>query len=327
MLHYEVQEVWCTVTETDGETIITPISTSLYEYLEEQLREDEVWSEIEDILGSYSTTITPGVYTSNDEAGLGEDDQPLHDKQPITVTNQLGNTKMISWTKHWNDVFTNEQNQRPDLYLDIYRMYHDEDGKIVVKLFREDYIWTPDVDDTDYTWTVTLSNVQKYDSLGYEIFYYAVERTKINFESYDYDVAHYSHPDPDDENKMIDLGSRDELSEEGKKHVGEYGNLILDMQEGGDGYQAIPEDNKADYPNYALLEGGTITNSLSNEVTIQGRKVWVGTNGFPEVDLPAVTFAVDRYTGDTPPEQSAWEQDQEIGKSPPSPSPTGPLST
>ena len=309
VLHYEVQEVWCTVTETDGETIITPISTSLYEYLEEQLREDEVWSEIEDILGSYSTTITPGVYTSNDEAGLGEDDQPLHDKQPITVTNQLGNTKTISWTKHWNDVFTNEQNQRPDLYLDIYRMYHDEDEEIVVELFREDYIWTPDVDDTDYTWTVTLSNVQKYDSLGYEIFYYAVERTKINFESYDYDVAHYSHPDPDDENKMIDLGSRDELSEAGKENVGGYGDLILDMQEGGDGYQAIPEVNKADYPSYALLEGGTITNSLTNEVTIQGRKVWVGTGGFPEEDLPAVTFAVDRYTGVEPPEENEWAEE------------------
>ena len=308
VLHYEVQEVWV-VTGEDGDDSEELTPEELYGWLQKNLSESDTWEQIKDVLSAYSTTITEGEYESNDEAGLGEDGQPLHDKQPITVTNQLGNTKMISWTKHWNDVFTNEQNQRPDLYLDIYRMYHDEDGKIVVKLLREDYIWTPDVNDTDYTWTVTLSNVQKYDSLGYEIFYYAVERTKINFESYDYDVAHYSYPNPENEGAMIDLGSRDALSEDGEENVGGYGYLILDMQEDGDGYQAIPEDNKADYPHYALLEGGTITNSLTNEVTIQGRKVWVGTGGFPEEDLPAVTFAVDRYTGVEPPEENEWAEE------------------
>lgn len=32
-------------------------------------------------------------------------------------------------------------------------------------------------------------------------------------------------------------------------------------------------------------------------MTIQGRKVWVGTEGFPREDLPDVTFAVDQYLG------------------------------
>lgn len=307
VLHYEVEEVWVVTDKNGGKSKeLTP--EELYEWLQKNLAEDsDTWKQIEDVLSAYSTTITTGEYTSADEDVA---DPNLHDSQPITVTNQLGNTKMISWTKHWNDKFTNEQNQRPDLYLDIYRMYHGKDEKIVVELFREDYIWTPDESDGDYSWTVTLPNVQKYDSLGYEIFYYAVERTKINFESYDYEIAQYSYPSKENSGVMIDLGSRDDLlpALEGDKgnYVG-YGKYLLDMT-GDSASDAIPEENKADYPNYALLEGGTITNGLSNHVTIQGRKVWVGTGGFPEEDLPAVTFAVDRYTGVKPPEEDEWAE-------------------
>lgn len=69
----------------------------------------------------------------------------------------------------------------------------------------------------------------------------------------------------------------------------------------------LPPSAASVYPHYALLEGGTITNGLSNHVTIQGRKVWVGTEGFPREDLPAVTFAVDQYLGDNKSkERIAW---------------------
>lgn len=323
VVRYQVKEVWCTTqtnANADGSTTVVPITGSLYDYLKGKLGENsEIWKEIEGTLASYSTTITEGTYVSNDEADPGSDGQPLHDKQPITVVNRLGNTKTVSWHKHWNDVYTNANNQRPDLYLDIYQVKRGTNGEPEVTIFREDYLWTMDeiqngvgegdsntgvavmsqrVED-NYNWTVTMYDVPKYDEQGYEIFYYAVERTKIDFESYDYEIAQYSYPLKNNPGEMIDLGSRDELlpalGEDRENYVG-YGKYLLDMR-GDSASSAIPEENKADYPHYALLEGGTITNGLSNHVTIQGRKVWVGTEGFPREDLPDVTFAVDQYLG------------------------------
>lgn len=342
VVRYQVKEVWCTTqtnANADGSTTVVPITGSLYDYLKGELGEDsEIWKEIEGVLASYSTTITEGTYVSNDEAAPGPDGQPLHDEQPITVVNRLGNTKTVSWHKHWNDVHTSENNQRPDLYLDIYQVKRGTNGEPEVTIFREDYLWTMDeiqngagegdsntgvavmsqrVED-NYNWTVTMYDVPKYDEQGYEIFYYAVERTKIDFESYDYEIAQYSYPSKENSGVMIDLGSRDDLlpALEGDKgnYVG-YGKYLLDMR-GDSASSAIPEKNKADYPHYALLEGGTITNGLSNHVTIQGRKVWVGTEGFPREDLPDVTFAVDQYLGN----EMTPEGKKLLGL----PSPTGP---
>ena len=199
-----MKEVWIS-----GKEELSP--EELYSYLESKLNKnkEEVWKDIKDTLSSYSTTITEGTYVSNDEADPGSDGQPLHDEQPITVVNRLGNTKTVSWHKHWNDVHTSENNQRPDLYLDIYQVKRGTNGEPEVTIFREDYLWTMDeiqngagegdsnagvavmsqrVED-NYNWTVTMYDVPKYDEQGYEIFYYAVERTKIDFESYDYEIA------------------------------------------------------------------------------------------------------------------------------------------
>ena len=42
-------------------------------------------------------------------------------------------------------------------------------------------------------WTVTLQDVRKYDDYGYEIFYYALEKSHINVENYDYQPVQYTH--------------------------------------------------------------------------------------------------------------------------------------
>ena len=98
--------VWYTDKNGGKSEELTP--EELYGWLQKNLSESDTWEQIKDVLSAYSTTITMGEYTSADEDVA---DPNLHDSQPITVTNQLGNTKMISWTKHWNDVFTNEQNR------------------------------------------------------------------------------------------------------------------------------------------------------------------------------------------------------------------------
>mgnify|MGYP000577235803 CR=1 FL=1 len=52
-------------------------------------------------------------------------------------------------------------------------------------------VWTQDETDPN-EWKITLSGVEKYDTLGYEIQYYAVERTVVAAADYDYQAAQYS---------------------------------------------------------------------------------------------------------------------------------------
>lgn len=256
---------------------------------------DSVTLELTELFKEFSSSIAQTEYTPNDEKTEGI----VNDVQKISVTNSLGNTKSVEWHKHWNDVYTFDQNQRPDLYLDIYRVVHDEDGNEKVEVVIQDYHWTPEKievptepeddpgEETDpgdavttvsdpYNWTATLPRVEKYDEFGYEIFYYAVERTVVNFGSFDYQKAVYQ-----DENRNT-LGTRDEITDQAAIADGRV--LSTTRIDGG---------VAADYPKYALRENGTFVNSLGNTVTIQGQKIWTAMpDGYPVVDLPDVTFEV-----------------------------------
>ena len=49
------------------------------------------------------------------------------------------------------------------------------------------------------------------------------------------------------------------------------------------------------YPKYALLEGGTIINTLAEQYIIEGVKYWTNLpNSWEDVRLPGVTFKVFR---------------------------------
>ena len=105
--------------------------------------------------------------------------------------------------------------------------YYD-DGKTIgadiqeqIERVRENLVWTADPDDPN-NWTITLSGMQEYDSLGNEIQYYAVERTVVAAGAYDYQAAGYSLGGNS-------LGTRDDPLEEALRE-----GCVLDLE--GEGY-------------------------------------------------------------------------------------------
>lgn len=297
---YTVKEVWI-AGSGESEKQITS-KTVLKEYFETNLPSDYAGkTELLKLLDEFSTSVRQDSYTSNDEAEAVDGEIP-HDTQAMTVTNGLGNTKDVVWYKHWNDQYVFDQNQRPDIYIDVYRVVHDSPTTTKVELVKQDYLWEPrpadgegiESDEIDQnSWKVTMSNVQKYDSYGYKIYYYATESTMVDYPSYDYVVGDYyqSNTLPLDSTKKMGTADAiaDKYVEDGSVIEFASSNLDDSVDEGkvfSDAYAA-----------YALRENGMFVNSLDEQVDFQGQKIWEAVpNGYSDVNLPAVTFELYRTT-------------------------------
>lgn len=129
------------------------------------------------------------------------------DSQTMTVTNRLSGTKSVLWHKQWKDTYNYENGLRPDIYLDIYQVTHVRDNQgnptTQVSLYQANYHWTYLEDDVwngdqllspIYHWHAVFSSLPKYDSLGYEIYYYAVENTHVNASDFDYKDTALAYP-------------------------------------------------------------------------------------------------------------------------------------
>ncbi len=268
VVHYTVIEVW-----VDGDGAEVPM---------DKLR--EIAPGLYRLLEPYGEPVyTPGDYISGDDT--------LHaaDQQELTVTNQLQGSKNVRWHKQWNDSYNYTAGRRPDIYLDIYQQVHTEDGGTQIQLYQANYRWTYNQDGSglsspEHHWHANLSNLPKYDHLGYEIRYYAVEHTQVDAGAFDYQPVGYAYPlDLDPENPAF-IGNENQIDSPGEGYAIEISELEGDSQT----------------PHYALLEEGTFANALSADVTIRGQKLWENLPaGYPAADLPAVTFALDQYRGDT----------------------------
>ena len=237
--------------------------------------EDGTWTEVEvvpqdiqDRLNQYSRTVGETKY----EVG------PNHaqDKASIDVTNRLQETKTVNWHKEWYDEYAYAGNLRPDIYLNIYKVEHDENGDPKTpEIYVRDYRWVYEEGaDTDQksNWTAQISGLPRYDDYGYEILYYATEHTVIDWTAIDYAEVRY-------EFGGADIGSASDPVDE-TTHV-------VDV--------TILENTRAGERLYALQEDGTFVNRLENTVTIQGQKVWSSLPaGWNPANLPTVTFAVDQ---------------------------------
>ena len=266
-----MREVWIKETE-DG----------YKELSRAELKEES--EKLYELLAEYQTSYSYGEYV------VGQKHEA--DKQSVTVNNTLSGSKDILWHKQWMDAYTYENGQRPDIYLNIYRTYHQEtnDGQVqtVTELFQKNYKWEyieglEDLDgkyDKQHHWHAIFYDLPKYDALGYEIQYYATEHTEILAGDFDYQPVEYSVPDPDaeDTEAMKPIGTEYEITDSGSAQGPAY-------------VQKISSAGETDH--YALIEGGTFTNCLANEVTIQGQKLWTALpNGYPQEDLPTVTFSL-----------------------------------
>lgn len=267
VVRYTVEEVWL----TDGAKEEVP---SLTGYLEAHLPDSwEKKAELLELLREFHSAVGTGTYEVAPENAILQDDV-----QTIPVTNSLGDTKTICWYKDWKDNYTLENDQRPDIYLDVYQVTHDQAGQPEVSLYRQDYRWhyaTGDGESSWNHWRAEITGAPKYDDAGYEILYFAVEHSSVNTADFDYQPAAYAVP-AGPSGELLSIGT-----------VSDVDQAYLQQ-----GYAVAVPDASGEY---ALVEGGTFTNRLASAVEIRGQKLWTGLpGGYPAVDLPAVTFAVDR---------------------------------
>lgn len=305
---YSIEEVWLDVTNAgmnDDGTITAP---TVVDFTEDTDRNQ--YSELYALWQDFSADYQWGEYDAD------VDGAHTRDEQTLNVTNARRGSKTVQWTVEWQDDFTHNSNLRPDIYLDIYQVtYTYDENDHVTPVISRVTGRTLDWDmEKPGEWTATMSGVPAFDAKGNEIFYYAVQRTVMNAGDYDYQVAQY-------EIGSTALGTRDEpkeglatLNAENTSITDANGqpyNLVVLGTRDGDredtlgsiqwgngqpsGIGAFGTSNN--YPKYALLEGGTIINTLAETYTIEGVKYWTNLpTGWEETRLPQVTFTVSRHT-------------------------------
>lgn len=249
------------------------------------------------------------------------------DFQEFKATNSLTGTKNVQWHKEWNDAYRNQEGERPDIFLDVFREVHveDEDGKIgtQLELVVKDYQWTPTttegegegdtVEDAVNNWTATMEGVPLYDSLGYKITYFAVERAVNDTERFDYGPVRYYNTKGDL------MGDRLEVKDEYLTPTPDGEQYACSLRNEDGSYVEVKDldleeryrDRKV---NYALGEGGTFENYLRANPNLAGSKLWQGVeSGYPTDQLPQVTFALYQTTlgKETEPENPDGETDPE----------------
>ncbi len=323
VVRYTVKEYWLLETGT-GRTI----------YSTAGLKNNVNLHNVYELAKEYSVAFGEEIYVV---------DQADHtrDTQTLEITNRLTGTKDVLWHKQWEDSYNHEENLRPDIYLNIYSVSHKEndDGSIgtqvsqVMKNYRwENYEYTDPDESThdpiyskDRHWHAVLEDMPKYDSLGYEILYYAVERTAVDAASFDYQDVQYGIPT--DRGNFVEPGSSASVygdvvrvgtasggpddSYQGKEAVEAW---LLNLTDSGEGGQA--GENV-----YALAEDGTFYNRIQKNVVIDGEKVWENLPaGYDEQYLPSVTLHVTRYVqaDDLNADQAdqdgkVWDENSETG--------------
>ena len=382
VVQYRVDEVWVQKDSTGKwQTIIGGLGSACLSGIDgiEELR--TIWNEY---TASFTETYVVGTdtqQTAEDEPAGGNAGQTVTrtgeteetenlrdlDKQTVNYKNQRGAVKDVTWYKEWRDTFAYENNNRPDIFLDIYCVVHVEqkDGTVVkqIRKVRENYLWhiqEPNTTETqtmeadipavvsaeeatgialysadgepemmtvsepvllevtetsapgNETWSVTLSDVQKYDALGYEIEYFAVERTRAHVSDFHYQAVQYAYNESETTGAdSTIIGDRDgrlngvELPDENKKKFDQYTLDLSDevnftWEQGStrpEGIGVFENEGGNTYPQYALLEDGTFINTLASSYTITGQKIWdmnsylTGDNATNAV-LPDVTFNV-----------------------------------
>ena len=131
VVKYDVEEAWVTVT-TDAEgnsySKVTNLETEYPDLY-------ALWNEFDQRR------------TQDDYTAASENDRYDHDKQVIGINNARTGTKDVTWYKEWRDAYTEGQNQRPDIYLDIYALKTvgvNDDGtpKQQIEVVQQNYRWS-----------------------------------------------------------------------------------------------------------------------------------------------------------------------------------------
>ncbi|HJI80407.1 MAG TPA: SpaA isopeptide-forming pilin-related protein [Eggerthellaceae bacterium] len=225
-----------------------------------------------------------GEYASNkDVSSYTVGPQHFHDSQTFTFENKRAATRDVTFYKQWNDRYVNDGlNQRPDIYLTLYRVTvtAGENNSLVYSAPETvtgyvHYLWhaTGDTTDPQYAQSCTIEGLPAYDSDGNEYIYYASESMSADGSSLDYAPVKFDTTGIEGDDFVI--------NGDGIKPEEKY--VKIDS--------AAPSNDPAENgTGYAIHEGGTFVNDLTNNVVASGVKLWENVPGnVNQDDLPDLT--------------------------------------
>ena len=249
-----------------------------------------------------------GEYSFSSEVGayiIGP--QHYHDSQTVKLDNTRGATRPVTFHKIWNDRYVNDElNQRPDIYLTLYRVTRTVDDGGYEKFSQPEavdgyirWLWhgegTDESGGTDasYNQMATIEGLAKYDAEGNEYVYYATEDMAADGDALDYvDVR-------------FDYSTIKSAQQQAEVKIGGADAIKIDAAAGDD-----PKENGV---GWAIHEDGTFINTVQNVLFAKGTKLWENVPGITsQGDLPKFTiYLQQRLAG-----ASSWPEMKNPHKDP-----------
>lgn len=208
--------------------------------------------------GDYRSSKTKDEYT------VIPNKRHFQDEQDIDFTNSRSGVRDVVFYKEWHDAYVNDTlKQRPDIYLTLWQVSGNNEPKQVDGYVH--FLWEAAGEGGDATnnQKVTISDLPKYDSDGYEITYYATESMSADGTSLGYAPGTFKY------DNLTDVEERDRA---------------IKVSE-------TESDNPTqDGTGWAIHENGTFVNTLTGTLTAKGTKLWENIPGnVLQADLPEVT--------------------------------------
>ena len=241
--------------------------------------------------GEYSFSSEVGAYN------IGP--QHYHDSQTVKLDNTRGATRPVTFHKIWNDRYVNDElNQRPDIYLTLYRVTRTVDDGGNEKFSQPEavdgyirWLWqgegTDESGGTDasYNQMATIEGLAKYDAEGNEYVYYATEDMAADGDALDYvDVR-------------FDYSTIKSAQQQAEVKIGGADAIKIDAAAGDN-----PEENGV---GWAIHEDGTFINTVQSELIANGTKLWENVPGITsQGDLPEITIYLQQRLVGT----SSWPE-------------------
>ena len=227
-------------------------------------------------------------YTSTKEVGdyiVGT--QHFHDTQAYEFTNTRYAMRSVVFHKHWSDQYVNDQlKQRPDIYLTLYRMTIERgaDGAAIYSDPEpvDDYVnwlWAgaQGSEDAQYDQTCSIANMPSYDSNGNEYVYFATESMSADGSSLDYTPVTFRDTFTDANGANMDINGDPEA---------------VNIQTNATNNDPASIENGS---NWAIHEGGTFVNKLTDNLVARGTKLWENVPGnVAQADLPELTVYIQQ---------------------------------
>ncbi|MBM6705574.1 Cna B-type domain-containing protein [Bifidobacterium pullorum subsp. saeculare] len=254
--------------------------------------------------GEYSFSSEVGAYN------IGP--QHYHDSQTVKLDNTRGATRPVTFHKIWNDRYVNDElNQRPDIYLTLYRVTRTVDDGGNEKFSQPEavdgyirWLWqgegTDESGGTDasYNQMATIEGLAKYDAEGNEYVYYATEDMAADGDALDYvDVR-------------FDYSTIKSAQQQAEVKIGGADAINIDQATAGNN----PEENGV---GWAIHEDGTFINTVQSELIAKGTKLWENVPGITsQGDLPEITiYLQQRLAGSSSwPEMKNPHKDEATGE-------------